>query len=448
MSSPPEIHDATPSFQFDRISLTTPASIIGGAHFSKILMDRGPLYIQTPKCVSKAGIVGSGRKMYTDLIFTNENEEIIQWMEALETTVRRKIFDNRGKWFASEMSEDDIEGCFSPMVKLFRSGKQYCVRVNINSKPDAKPLKIYDEDEMAVEAAQITDKTSMIAILEIQGVRCTSKSFCVDVEMKQLMVMKPSDLFDSCIILKGRAPPPPPPVEKHLAKTVNTLFLDGQPDVVSNRNPIVLEEEASTPALDQRIDSTDPIIIVDNEVTLNNEVLVDGVLDNEVLVDGVLVDGVLVDGVLDNEVLDNGVLDNGVLANEVLANGALVDGVLANGVLVDGALVDGVLANESIINDNDNDDDYLGLSGSDDILEVNLDVNEIDAADTFQLKDKKEVYYEMYREALQKAKAAKAVALTEFMEARRIKNLYMLKDLNDSDDESDLEDLDDISDDE
>ena len=385
MSSPPEIHDANPSFQFDRISLTTPASIVGGAHFSKILMDRGPLYIQTPKCLSKAGIVGSGRKMYTDLVFTNENEEIIQWMEALETTVRRKIYENRGKWFASEMSEDDIEGCFSPMVKLFRSGKQYCVRVNINSKPDAKPLKIYDEDEMAVEAAQITDKTSMIAILEIQGVRCTSKSFCVDVEMKQLMVMKPSDLFDSCIILKGRAPPL---VEKHLAKTAepvleetseNPIVPEDKPlftSLVPLRGTDTLMEEAGVLDDQGMIDSTEPIIIADN--------------DNEIV----------------NEVLGQGV-------NEVLGQ----------------------------------EPNYLGLSESDDILEVNLDVNEIDAADTFQLKDKKEVYYEMYREALQKAKAAKAVALTEFMEARRIKNLYMLKDLNDSDDESDLEDLDDLGDD-
>jgi hypothetical protein len=406
--------------------------MIGGAHFSKILMDRGPLYIQTPKCVSKAGIVGSGRKMYTDLIFTNENEEIIQWMEALETTVRRKIFDNRGKWFASEMSEDDIEGCFSPMVKLFRSGKQYCVRVNINSKPDAKPLKIYDEDEMTVEAAQITDKTTMIAILEIQGVRCTSKSFCVDVEMKQLMVMKPSDLFDSCIILKGRTPP----VEKHLAKTVNTIFLDspGQEVVISNENPIVLEEEANqenVPILDQEIDSTDPIIITDNEV-IDNEVT-----DNE--------EKILINKVLANEVTANEVTANEVTANEVTANEVTANEVTANEVLTNEVLTNEVTANEVLAEDND--DDYLGLSGSDDILEVNLDVNEIDAADTFQLKDKKEVYYEMYREALQKAKVAKAVALTEFMEARRIKNLYMLKDLNDSDDESDLDDLDDLDDD-
>jgi hypothetical protein len=429
MSSPPEIHDAVPSFQFDRISLTTPISIIGGAHFSKILMDRGPLYIQTPKCVSKAGIVGSGRKMYTDLIFTNENEEIIQWMEALETTVRRKIYENRGKWFASEMSEDDIEGCFSPMVKLFRSGKQYCVRVNINSKPDAKPLKIYDEDEMTVEAAQITEKTTMIAILEIQGVRCTSKSFCVDVEMKQLMVMKPSDLFDSCIILKGRTPPP---VEKHLAKIEEPIVLTIREDdggKGETRRPdtnLGQEEEPSSNQIFQSAVSgdtvlrksgtdilgQDPIIIADNDevVTQGNGEVVTQDNDEVVTQDN-------------DEVVTQ---DNDEVVTQY--NGSSV-------------------VNNEFIEVIDSDVDYLGLSNADDILEVNLDVNEIDAADTFQLKDKKEVYYEMYREALQKAKAAKAVALTEFMEARRIKNLYMLKDLNDSDDESDLDDLDDLSDD-
>jgi hypothetical protein len=445
MSSPPEIHDAVPSFQFDRISLTTPISIIGGAHFSKILMDRGPLYIQTPKCVSKAGIVGSGRKMYTDLIFTNENEEIIQWMEALETTVRRKIYENRGKWFASEMSEDDIEGCFSPMVKLFRSGKQYCVRVNINSKPDAKPLKIYDEDEMTVEAAQITEKTTMIAILEIQGVRCTSKSFCVDVEMKQLMVMKPSDLFDSCIILKGRTPPP---VEKHLAKIEEPIVLTIREDdggKGETRRPdtnLGQEEEPSSNQIFQSAVSgdtvlrksgtdilgQDPIIIADNDEVVtqgNGEVVTQ---DNDEVV------------TQDNDEVVTQDNDEVVTYNndEVVTQG--------NGEAVTQYNGSSVVNNE-FIEVIDSDVDYLGLSNADDILEVNLDVNEIDAADTFQLKDKKEVYYEMYREALQKAKAAKAVALTEFMEARRIKNLYMLKDLNDSDDESDLDDLDDLSDD-
>ena len=384
MSASPEIHDPNPSFQFDRITLTTPAAIMGGAHFSKIMMDRAPLYIQTPKCSTKAGIIGAGRKMYTDLVFTNDNEDIIQWMEALETKLRQKIYDNRGRWFDSEMSEDDIEGCFSPMVKLYRSGKQYCVRVNINSKADAKPLKIYDEDEMAVELEQITDKTLMIAILEIQGVRCTSKSFCVDLEMKQLMVLKPSDLFDSFIISKNRKPLETD-MQKYLAKT------DSNPnvirDVILDTNPNVIMD-----VIPDTIPNVIPNIILETEEATHNQ-------------------------------SDFPEEEGPIKINED----------------------DPIKIIDSDPSPFVNDD--LGLTDAPEILEFDLDINEIDAADTFQLRDKKEVYYEMYREALQKAKAAKAVALTEFMEARRIKNLYMLKDLNDSDDESDLEDLDDLDND-
>jgi hypothetical protein len=378
MSASPEIHDPNPSFQFDRITLTTPGAIAGGAHFSKILMDRAPLYIQTPKCSTKAGIIGAGRKMYTDLVFTNENEDIIQWMEALETKLRQKIYENRGRWFDSEMTEDDIEGCFSPMVKLYRSGKQYCVRVNINSKADAKPLKIYDEDEMTVEPAQITDKTPVIAILEIQGVRCTSKSFCVDLEMKQLMVLKPSDLFDSFIISKNRKPLEKE-AQKYLAKT----------DTISNVIPDIIEESADK-SINNESDFTEEPISIQFE-------------------------------------------EEGPIKIEDSAPSA------PSAPLAPSEQPEKITSN----------DEYLGLTDPSEILEFDLDVNEIDAADTFQLKDKKEVYYEMYREALQKAKAAKVIALTEFMEARRIKNLYMLKDLDNSDEESDLEDLDDLdSDDE
>jgi hypothetical protein len=394
------IHDATPSFQFDKISLTTPASITGGAHFSKIIMDKNPLYIQTPKCSTKNGIIGSGRKMYADLVFTNENEEIIQWMEILETTIRRKIYDNRGKWFDTEMSEDDIEGCFSPMVRVFRSGKQYCIRVNINSKPDAKPLKIYDEDEINVDAAQITDKTPLIAILEIQGVRCTSKSFCIDVEIKQLMVMKQNDLFDSCIISQGKKDPGNrDPASESKPHQYNLAKLEKSNDniVISTQEPLILTELIKTQG-----ESINMLMIEEpsQEEPLQKEPSQEEPLQEETSLQNTFV------------------LEEHPLQNTFLTQDHLQE-------------------------DLEKDTELLDI---DDILEVNLDVNEIDITDTFQLKDKKDVYYEMYREALQKAKVAKTMALTSFMEARRIKNLYMLNDLNDSDEESDLEDLDDLED--
>ena len=83
-----------------------------------------------------------------------------------------------------------------------------------------------------------------------------------------------------------------------------------------------------------------------------------------------------------------------------------------------------------------NKEDKVGAD--DDILEINLDIEEIKDNDTIHLKEKTEVYYQMYREARQKAKLAKSLALSSYLEARRIKNLYMLDDIDDSD-ESDLD---------
>ena len=53
------------------------------------------------------------------------------------------------------------------------------------------------------------------------------------------------------------------------------------------------------------------------------------------------------------------------------------------------------------------------------------------------LKNRNDVYYEMYKEAIKKAKMAKNIALSSYLEAKRIKNLYMLDDLSDDDDDHD-----------
>jgi hypothetical protein len=68
-----------------------------------------------------------------------------------------------------------------------------------------------------------------------------------------------------------------------------------------------------------------------------------------------------------------------------------------------------------------------------------LDLEELPKEETFQLKQRKEVYYEIYRQAVKKAKLAREMAVSAYLEAKQIKNTYMIEDLEDSD-ESDLED--------
>jgi hypothetical protein len=64
---------------------------------------------------------------------------------------------------------------------------------------------------------------------------------------------------------------------------------------------------------------------------------------------------------------------------------------------------------------------------------------EIEDDEPIHLKNRKDVYYKMYKEARQKAREAKILALTNYLEAKRIKNTYFLDDL--SDDDSDLDEL-------
>ncbi len=51
------------------------------------------------------------------------------------------------------------------------------------------------------------------------------------------------------------------------------------------------------------------------------------------------------------------------------------------------------------------------------------------------LKKPNDVYYEIYKIAKEKAKAAKKKALEAFLEVKNIKNTYLLTDLEDSDSE-------------
>lgn len=347
------IYEATREFQFNQLALTSPISVSGGAHFSKILMNKLPLYIQTPKCKTKQGIVKSGKKMYADLVFTHDDEEFIQWLETLETTVRKLIFDNRTKWFDVELSEEDIENYFAPTIKIFKSGKMYLVRVNANSKTSGaitmSNMKIYDETEQPVEMDAIDDKTTMITIVEIQGVKCSSKSFQIEIEIKQIMVLKPVDLFQKCIIKSSN--PIPEPLDEN-DKVVATTVLKP----VHEPPPIKIE-------------------IVEKQIDVKEDVKIEAKVDAKV---------------------------------------------------------------EAKVEAKDDEQPIIKILG-DDVSEVDLDLDNLEESDTFHLKEKTEVYYEMYREARRKAKLAKSLALSSFMEARRIKNLYMLDDIDDSD--SDLDDL-------
>ena len=48
--------------------------------------------------------------------------------------------------------------------------------------------------------SHITSETNIISILEIQGIKFTSRNFQIEIELKQVMVLNNEPIFNNCLI--------------------------------------------------------------------------------------------------------------------------------------------------------------------------------------------------------------------------------------------------------
>ena len=72
------------------------------------------------------------------------------------------------------------------------------------------------------------------------------------------------------------------------------------------------------------------------------------------------------------------------------------------------------------------------------MCEVNFDTKE--NLEEVTLKNRNDVYYEMYKEAKKKARIARDLALTSYLQAKQIKTNYLVEDSSDDDNMENEED--------
>jgi hypothetical protein len=346
------IYDPNEKFDFEKMLLTPPASTTNGNHFIKFIINDNPLYIQTPKCKIKPGMIKTTKKVCCDLMFTIENEEFIQWIENLENYCQKYIYTKRDKWFETNLEKDEIENSFTSALKLFKSGKYYTLRVNVPSVLGKINMKVYDENENIIEIENIAEDGNVISILEMQGIKCSPRGFQIEMEMKQLLVLKKENLFDKCILIK---------------KTIPTSFISVEKDMSEpiEKNEIITNNDTN---LEMNIDTTQI-----NEYDEKNQT-------NE-------------------SILEEIPHDNLELKPE----------------------------EETI-------EFYTKKDDTTDLFEVDFNLEKIPQEDTLTIKKRNDVFYEMYKEAMKKAKMAKDLAVSSYLEAKRIKNTHMLEEISDDSD--------------
>ena len=189
-------------FDFSSIYLGYPTSQ-SGSFFTKIYCQGKPLYIQTPKSQTKQGFVKNGKKIYTELMFSNNENQFIKWLENLEIKCQEMIYEKNDDWFQEKLELHDIESAFTNLIKVYRSGKNYLLRTNvkINQNTNEPTIKIYNENETALTIEDITNDKNVISVIEIQGIKFSSKSFQIEIEIKQMMMLLDNEVvFDKCLI--------------------------------------------------------------------------------------------------------------------------------------------------------------------------------------------------------------------------------------------------------
>jgi len=239
-----DIFETNSEFDFNKVVLLSPTASSGN-HFIKFSINESPLYIQPPKCKTKHGFTKVGKKTGCELLFTNENDSFIQWMENLETYCYSYIYKNREQWFNMEMEMQDIENYFISPLKTYKSGTCYVLKSHV----PVLGTKIYDENETDVDPSTILENTNVITILEVQGIRCSARSFQIEIILKQMMILNPVTIFEKCIIKKETFSKTEP-IAENAIEIANIEIEDPEPEEFK----IDLEQIQETVQIKQRSD--------------------------------------------------------------------------------------------------------------------------------------------------------------------------------------------------
>ena len=396
-------------FDFSSLSLANPQGLQGGAYFSKLKLNGQPFLVQTPKCSTKNGIHKTEKKIYCDMMFTNDDEEFVNWTNQLESTIKNLIFEKRNLWFHNDMDHDSIDYHWQNLLRTYKGNKLLlrCFIPKTKSRIGSKTVQIYNEDEEELTFDDIDSTSKMISILEVSGLKFTSQSFQLEFMLRQIMIIKEKPLFNKCLIKISNPP-------TNITTTKPELDSDAESDISVDDSTLQIEakEQENT---EKENESNKNI-----ESNPTNKIVAQDISSSDILAPEVDASDNLV-----NETVD--------LSNNSKIN---IDDIQELPVNNQIDSTENLEETEPIEQDTDTTEESLEKNGIINEIEI---LPPSESTDSVTLKKPNEVYMEIYKEAKKKAQEAKKHAIQAYLEAKRIKSLYLLDEIESSDDELDFE---------
>ena len=425
------VYQADQTFNFDKLQLEHPVSMPGNSYFTSITMAGQPVYIETPQITTKQGFVKNVKKVVCDLLFSSNESDFIQWIETLETTCHTLVYKNSGDWFQDKLEYDDIENAFSPCMKSYKSGKYQACRclIGVDHKNGNPLTKIYDETETPVSHTAVNEQSQIIGIIEIKGIRFTTRSFQIEIDLRQVMILKIDTVFDKCLIKKGGKTSEKTDkvdiISFPLPKYQKTTTKEEEQDEQDEQDNKDVEDVQMTVDENDKVNdedhNEDNIQLVEANNTDNNSSNAD---------DSTVKDTNEQKDIPEPKLIEEGVLEE--VKNDVQS--------------VNNSLIATPTTIEKVDIPPENDDGLQAIDWDDMMLAPDTNDNNV-----LSIKRPNQVYHEIYKKAKERARELKKQALAAILEANSLKSTYMLDDMDDDtssvsefDDEESIESIEDI----
>jgi len=322
-------------------------------------------------------------------MYNNSEYALSEWIKKLEEKCINLIDAKKHLWFSNTLSTSDIKGMMTPVSREYKSGSRKLIRIQVETKHGYNNVKskFFDENKQQVDMSCIDANTSIIPLLILEGIHFTSRSIDIIFKLHQMMILEKNNI-DDCLIQ----------VENKVAET---LLLDKQNDNIEND-------------------------VIENDVIENDNI--------------------------ENDVIENDNIENDNIENVELIVNTPNDELFDDYVNNKEEDIQSISNEDLDMNDNssnmdkyEDDDEIINIdieelnSNNDEINEIEIDINDND--DSITLKRPNEVYYEIYKAAIDKAKHMRKVAIEAYLEAQQIKTKYMIIDDNDENNEENSEDI-------
>lgn len=423
------------------IKLHSPVPIQGGSYLAKITLNDNPLLFQMPTCSTKRGVVTSNKRYYCDLLFNYDHNNVIDFVENLETIVRDKVFAKNELWFQDPPSIEEIEYNWNDSIK--QTKQNFYLRTYVGTvKNVGKSVSVYNSNQEQISIDSILPSSNIITIVEITGLKFSSSSFHINYCLRQIMVLEEKKpIFNKCLI--------------NLTKPSTITYTETN----NETNSSDLEKVSDTTNMSHETQKQ-------NDITMSNVANIS--LENQPsILDNVNEKGEK-EHYNDNNNDANNNATNDANNNDTNDDLEILSPDINTSIETmqpheqypdsDTEIEQFTSNNTSTLeetpNTNDNEpstdvdvkqsstDDTNNISHTPTPIDLNMDSLEIkevnlqipEEEELFQLKKPDTVYLDMYRKALEKAKDAKIKAIQAYLELKNIKNKYMIQEVDEDDD--------------